>query len=215
MKKSLIAIVVLSTLLIGLYGMRQALLTSYAEWFNVSNAQCPSDLILIMAGNPAVRVHHALSLYDQGCAPRIAFTSTRHAGHYRSIFLSSSDKVKTVLELKGVQGVIELPSLKGGATSTFDEAYDLFHYLKQFPEIKRVLLVTDRYHTRRTLYAFEKIRKKLKSHTVLSISGASNRIYDESNWWHTEAGISHFFLEPLKLLVYAFRDHNVQGIEEY
>ena len=49
-------------------------------------------------------------------------------------------------------GFESVPSLRGGATSTFDEAHDLLAFcIKE--KLKHLILVTDSFHTRRALYA--------------------------------------------------------------
>ena len=49
-----------------------------------------------------------------------------------------------------------IPSTKGGATSTFDEAYDLVQFLRSHP-MKHIIVVTDTFHTSLAHYAFRKI----------------------------------------------------------
>ena len=46
----------------------------------------------------------------------------------------------------------------GGATSTFDEAADALKYAKE-NDWKRLIIVTDHFHTCRALCAFEKVFK--------------------------------------------------------
>ena len=52
-----------------------------------------------------------------------------------------------------------IPSLSGGATSTFDEAEDALYYAGE-KGWKRIIIVTDEFHTRRAHYAFKKIFKR-------------------------------------------------------
>jgi uncharacterized SAM-binding protein YcdF (DUF218 family) len=54
-----------------------------------------------------------------------------------------------------------IPSLTGGATSTFDEAKDALAYAKQ-KNWKRIIIVTDEFHTHRAHYALKKYFKILR-----------------------------------------------------
>ena len=49
-----------------------------------------------------------------------------------------------------------IPSKDDGATSTFDEAFDALSFAKE-NNWKRIIIVTDNFHTRRALHAFEKV----------------------------------------------------------
>ena len=102
-----------------------------------------------------------------------------------------------------------VPSLKGGATSTFDEAYDL----RKFSEkagFKRLILVTDAFHTRRAYHAFQTVFSGSEIH--LEMSAAKNDIYNESNWWTSDQGISAYVLESIKYPVYLLSSRNATFI---
>ena len=49
-----------------------------------------------------------------------------------------------------------IPNRDGGATSTFDEAVDVLSFAK-LRNWKRIIIVTDFFHTRRALHAFGKV----------------------------------------------------------
>ena len=56
-----------------------------------------------------------------------------------------------------------------------------------------MILVTDRYHTRRALYTFRKIMPDKQ----IYVSPAYNASYDEAHWWKTENGFTAVFEETL------------------
>ena len=112
-------------------------------------------------------------------------------------------------ELKLIVPIITVPSLKGGATSTFDEAYDL----RKFSEkegFKRLILVTDAFHTRRAYHAFQTVFSG--SGIRLEMSAARNDIYNELNWWTSDQGISAYVLESIKYPVYLLSSRNASFI---
>ncbi len=103
-----------------------------------------------------------------------------------------------------------LPSLSGGATSTFDEAEDVLLYAKQ-KNWKHVIIVTDEFHTRRAYIAFHKVLKG--SSVVIEVAGAPNEVFNEFNWWKKDLGILCYLSELIKLPVYWLWDHEPKLIE--
>ena len=121
--------------------------------------------------------------------------------------------VEEALAYEKISDYTLVPSLKGGATSTFDEAYDIAQYAKDH-HLNHIILVTDTFHTARALYAFKKVFWKQGLKVKLEAAGAENNLFNETNWWRSEIGLTHYILEPLKFLVYLFRSSNLEIIEE-
>ena len=92
-----------------------------------------------------------------------------------------------------------LPSLTRGATSTFDEAEDALSYAIE-KKWKRIIIVTDEFHTRRAYYAFEKIFTN--SGIKVEVAGASNEVFSISNWWKSDVGILSYLGESIKFPIY-------------
>jgi len=123
------------------------------------------------------------------------------------------DTAQAILATYNLSAVI-IPSTKGGATSTFDEAYDLLAFLKDH-KMKHIILVTDSFHTARAHYAFTKVLKDLgKQKIKIEMAAAKNDIFSESNWWKSERGISAYILEPIKYLFYVFNSSNTTLVKE-
>jgi len=105
-----------------------------------------------------------------------------------------------------------VPSLKGGATSTFDEAYDLRIFCEK-ENLKHLIIVTDSFHSRRALYAFKKVFQG--SNIIVEASAASNEVFSEENWWLSDRGIAAYLLEPIKLAVYLLSSKNVSFVKNH
>ena len=75
---------------------------------------------------------------------------------------------------------------------------------------KHLILVTDAFHTRRAYHAFQKIFSG--SEVRLEISAARNDIFNESNWWTSDKGISAYVLESIKYPVYLLSSKNATFI---
>ena len=132
---------------------------------------------------------------------------------YHDIFPTQLEQMDMVLEKEGLHATA-VPSLKGGATSTFDEAYDLAAYSKKH-NLKRLILVTGTPHTLRARYAFQKIFALQGLPDVkLQCAAAPNACVDESCWWQSEGGLAAYLLEPIKYLIYLTRSRNLTFIPE-
>ena len=97
-----------------------------------------------------------------------------------------------------------LPSLSGGATSTFDKAEDT-RALAMQEGWKRIILVTDEFHTRRSLLAFKKVF--VDSKTLVQIAGAPNEVFAVDDWWQSDRGILAYLGETVKYPIYLLWDH--------
>lgn len=187
------------------------LLTNYANFFNIDNSSIGADAIVILSGGGLTRVPKALDLYKKGYSNRVLLTSLKPLNSKVShLFQTNMQTAKEISNILDIQAEYEqVPSLKGGATSTFDEAYDLLVFCKK-EKIMHLIIVTDGFHTRRALYAFKKVFHG--SNIKLEASAATNEIFNENNWWQSDVGISAYILEPIKFLVYMLSNQNVSFI---
>jgi uncharacterized SAM-binding protein YcdF (DUF218 family) len=208
--KIFISLIVLVILLLSQY---KILLTSYANFFTINNPTHGVNApILILAGGAATRVPKALELYEKGYGNRLLLTSERPLNSKVShLFSTNEQAAKRISQELNIQAVLEVvPSLKGGATSTLDEAHDLRAFCSK-EKIKHLIIVTDSFHTRRALYAFKKVFKG--SGIEVDASAALNEIYSEENWWRSDKGIAVYLLEPIKFFVYLLSSKNVSFIK--
>jgi uncharacterized SAM-binding protein YcdF (DUF218 family) len=215
MKKFFIIFAIAALALYGAVSQRAFLLTRYAQFFTVNSGTRGADALVVLSGDILTRLPRAIELYQQGYAPRIILTDPRE--RYTALRHMCSDEwsiaPSLIEELHAAVTPVYLQSLKpGGVTSTFDEAYDLREYsIKN--NFKQLIIVTDTHHTRRALYAFQKVFNG--SGISVEAMGAGNNIFDESNWWQSDTGIGAYLLEGMKYTVYLFTDRNVPFIKNY
>lgn len=214
MKKQLWIIAGIVAFILGFALAHKPILKAYADWFYVENASPGADAILMLSGGDETRFTHSIALMEAGYAPRVLFTHSRIPKRKYSRFFKHREEV--VLDICAFEGMdcCIIPSSKGGATSTFDEAYDLAAYCSE-QGLDHIIIVTEQFHTRRAYYAFRKVFDLLGLDVKLEISGAPNEHFQSHNWWKKESGLTNYFLEPLKLLVYAFNAKNLELIEEH
>ncbi len=216
MKKSIFLIFVLTAILSSILLFHEKILESYAKLFVVSNATKGADIILILAGRPQDRVLKAIEAYKKGYGKKICYTDPINylsELKYPEIFLSQQEIIKKTAEKESVK-VYKIPSLKEkGVTSTFDEAYDTAAYAKKH-SIKHIILVTSTFHSRRALYAFKKIFKKVGIPANIEVYLTKKDLKKVKGWWRREVDISALVTEPFKMVIYFFRASNLKSIKE-
>ena len=182
-------------------------LTPYAELFKKEKLYKNVDAIIILSGNPKTRSKRAIELFNGKVSDKIYMTETPSTAHKEQ-----KKVLNKIFNLEGVKFDV-LPSLNGGATSTFDEARDAVVYAKKMGW-NSIIIVTDEFHSARAYYAFSKVFKLLKSKTKIGIATAKNDIFNVNNWWKSDTGISAYVLEALKFIVYIFKSSNLEFIEQ-
>ena len=174
--KLILALGVPLVLLLFLTFFHSQLLTLYAGWFVVSNAKPGADAIICLSGGRETRTPESLRLWNDGFAQRLFVTAEKpKTNEFYNIKLSHLAFARVVAERMKLDAVWEiLPSLTGGASSTFDEAEDALAMAKQ-EGWERIILVTDEFHTRRALLAFGKVFEG--SGIEVQAAGAANDVF--------------------------------------
>ena len=187
-------------------------MTRYATYFSINTATKGADAIICLSGGKMTRAPECLRLWNQGYSPVLLVTEEKPRNSaFRELEMTNLEFAQEVTKkMKLSASWQELPSLTGGATSTFDEAEDVLVYAKQ-KNWKRVIIVTDEFHTRRAYLAFHKVLKA--SSVVIEVAGAPNEVFDEFNWWKKDLGILCYLSELIKLPVYWLWDHEPKLIE--
>jgi len=215
MKKLLLFLILLTLSAAAVVTQYPTLLTRYARFFSVNNATKGADALVVLAGGIIPRLPYAIELYQKGYAQRIILTQARHPNQrFKQVWGDEWIIAPAVIRaLDAKVTLVYLPSLKkGGVTSTFDEAYDLRDYCLKH-KFHHLIIVTDVYHTRRALLAFEKVMAGTSMR--VEAAGAPNDMFSELNWWQTDTGISAYIMEGIKYVVYFMTDKNVAFIKNY
>ena len=174
-RKVIISLIAILILMLSQYKL---LLTGYARFFTIDNPTYGVDApIVILSGGVLTRVPKALELYDKGYGKRLLLTIERPLNtRVAHLFPTNEQNAEKIAQALNIQvGFEVVPSLKGGATSTFDEAYDLLAFCSK-EKLKHLIIVTDSFHTRRALYAFKKVFQG--SNIKVEASAATNEIFN-------------------------------------
>lgn len=140
----------------------------------------PADAIVVLGGGSGDREQTGARLYDQGLAPVVVVMGdvVLLPGMPDTTFASLS---AAELERLGVpsSAIVQLPD----SASTCDDARLTLAQLP--PTAKRLLLVTDPFHTRRAEWLFLKGADGVDIVTV----AANPSWFDPDHWWQRENGI--------------------------
>ena len=211
MKNLLIVIILCIGVITVAFYNHESILTVYAKFFTVSNATPGADAIVVLSGSKMTRIPHALKLFEEGYAPEILLTDEKKKDtRFSHLFPSNEMIAHAMIEELGLSPQVQIiQSQKGGATSTFDEAFDLLK-LSEKKRFRHLILVTDAFHSRRAYHAFKTVFED--SEINIEMSAVSNEIFNENNWWTSDQGISAYVLESIKYPVYLLSSRNVTFI---
>lgn len=195
---------------------KEALLRAYAKGFEIeiTKDNHQYDYIVILGGNPLIRVNKAIELYQSDNTPKILITQPRDyliddlGGALQSEFM----QMQLALKYKHIP--FEIATNPNGATSTYDEARDIARFL-QTKKAESILLITDKFHTKRAWKTFKRVFENENLSTQIYIIGANNPYFDETNWWKKEAGIRTYIVESGTWIFHFLNDIKLMNVEEH
>ncbi len=205
-KKIRIFVLVFFVGILGLLLFYKQCLTLYGRWYVVDNAQPGADAIICLSGDRETRTPQSLRLWKEKFAPKLYVTQEKPKNkEFNGLELSHLEFARAVTQRMNLDAKWQvLPSQSGGATSTFDEAEDALN-LAQKEGWQRIIIVTDEFHTRRSLLAFKKVFKA--SGIAVQVAGAPNEVFAVDDWWQSDRGILAYIGETIKYPIYLLWDH--------
>lgn len=186
------------------YSFRGRLLPLPARSLVVADGLEPSDLILVLNGDPNHRPARAAELFVRGLAPAVAIARSEDSPMVTlGLWPNTTDMSTGVLRKLGVPDsrIIELKQ-PGGVSSTFDEAR-LFRSFAQTHSVRRVIVVTSEFHTRRALWIFRRVLRTTP--VIVAMCPVPDMKYSAANWWTREDGQIAVHDEYVKLGWYLLR----------
>ena len=163
------------------------------------------DAIVVLSGAPADRWLEAADLYHEGYAPRILLSpgridSSEKIARQRGVRLMTSAEAQRYA-LRQLQVPDEaIAAMPGSVDNTAEEAA-VSHETAARNGWTRLIIVTSKYHTRRTRFAF---RREFRGTPVTIIVRGSR--YGEgtpARWWRSRNDARFVLEEYSKLLLYS------------
>lgn len=153
-----------------------------------------SNAIVLLAGGYEERAPVAASLYQDGYAGLILLTDDGvrrgwSKEHQRNLYAIERSEIELVKRGVPQQAIVRLPFRKSG--TIYDALAVREYVIKQ--KLRSILLVTSDYHTRRSLWTFQKALRQLP--VSITIAPANSHVLS----------LSDIALEYIKLAYYRIR----------
>jgi uncharacterized SAM-binding protein YcdF (DUF218 family) len=192
-------LLIFAALCIALFVFRHPLMSLAARWWIISDPVDKADAVVVLGGGLDQRPFIAAELFTTGKVP-LVLVAEPALGPATKMNLTPADIDVTVgiLEKQGVPGSA-IQHFGNSVRSTRDEAAGLHEWLKSHP-VKRVVIPTEPFHTRRVKWIFS---RELKDTGVeLAVVAIPNPRYNAERWWENEESMMSFFSEMVKSFYY-------------
>jgi uncharacterized SAM-binding protein YcdF (DUF218 family) len=162
-----------------------------AKWLVIASRPQKADIAIVMGGGGGSRLRQALNLYDQQLVHELLLVDFKES-YWEHITRNLcpdcilADKKVTILS---------------GSSTTMTDAQLSLKYCQE-NGVKKVLVVTDPYHTRRSALTFSWVFKESDIAVDVISSGDYGRyMRPEGNWWLDFATFKNVWLELGKCFV--------------
>jgi uncharacterized SAM-binding protein YcdF (DUF218 family) len=175
---------------------RRPVLTAAGRFLVVEDPLAPADVIVVLSGGEGdERVRQAAALYHAGYAPVVVLS-----GGGAVLGEATAQILRRQALARGIPDralVYERTS-----TSTGEQARNLREILAR-RRVRRAIVVTSSYHTRRTRYLFR--RAFADSGIDVRVYPVRHDVFDPDGWWTREQDTERVVLEYIKLALAVVR----------
>jgi len=181
---------------------RAPLLRGAANAWIVNDPLTKADVIVVPGGGLETRPFAAARLYHQGLAPKILLMNPRSAAAEDSSLIPSEAEMARQILLKKEVNDPDIAIAADPVTNTYEESQAVRRWAGT-NGIKRVIITTDVFHTRRVAWLFRKVLGP--AGIRVQIEAVPLREYGTDDWWQHEQGIVAFQNEILKYAYYRLK----------
>ena len=179
-----------------------AVLLALGRWLDVGRPPQKADAVVLLNGSYNTRPFVAAALVRGGWVTKVVLnTVALHPVQLAGAIPPSHEIALKILEYGGLARN-DVVLLDTSARTTFDEAAGVAKYLDTHP-LKRLLLVTEGPHTRRSVWVFRQVLAG--RHVEVIPVSAPTEGFDFAAWWQSEDGFLFVVSEYFKLVFYALR----------
>jgi len=196
MKRLLLLVLVVMLAVFFIDGLRRPPLNAIGRFLVVRDRLERADVIIVLSGGRGdERVRQAAELYHQGYAPLVLLSGGEEM---------AGISVPEILRRQALALGIPPDALlsEPDSTSTAEQA----RFLRPLLEprgIRRAIIVTSSYHSRRTRYLF---RKGFHGSGIdLRIYPVQRDVFNPDGWWTREQDTESLVLEYIKLMLAVIR----------
>ncbi len=167
-----------------------------------------ADVVVVLSGAPVYdeRIRHGIGVLRGGRAPSMVLTNDGLRGRWsrrRQANLSSTERAKDAVRDAGIpdQRLITLPQR---IYSTYDEAVVIRGFAEK-AGIRKVLVVTSPYHSRRALWVFRRVLEPAGVEVGIESPPPGEQSPSPGTWWLSRTGWRSVALEYVKLVYYRIK----------
>lgn len=195
-------------LLLSLVLFRSPFLTSLANFLIVSDPLQKADVIAVLSGAATTRCPKAAELFRDGWAERIVMTKSNYPAEEEALQRYGIHALEFHEQCLAILQFFHVPSsavevLEGYNDSTAAEEEKLQRYLRE-RGLKRVLLVTSNFHTRRSRPLFRRRLHGTGIEVAVQAAGP-DLLFDPHAWWTRRRDSKILLQEYQALAFYTFR----------
>ncbi len=200
MKKNFLIKIILAVGIISIMGVifSESLLSGVSQALVHEDPLVKAEAIVVLAGGNGNRIEAAARLYREGFGEKLFFSGFRmYPGTYTSTLMKNY-----ALEL-GVPEDKIIASIPKVEVSTRGESIANLELLNK-NHIKKFILVTSAFHTRRSKLMYENAIELLGYNIEFLVHPAPDPFVPILGWWKLRTGQKGVFLEYLKSIAYYF-----------
>ena len=195
MKKIVIAIIFLFSIILGFVIFKTTILQFAANYLIVEDELEKSDVIIVLGGEKrGKRTEKAVQLYQGGFAERLLFSDGTHL----------SWRVKAIDEMIALARKLGVPETAIYKEDQSRSTYENALYSKKIMEENgwdSAIIVTTNWHTRRSQFIFEKVFKD-SGIKLLFAPSPPELIDNVDRWWEDSEKQQVILTEWAKLMIY-------------
>lgn len=182
------------------YAYRTPLLSAVGHWLDVGSEPTSVDCIVTLPGEFNTRPFVAAAWMQAGLARQAWVLKSQYVDPTSTDPYDVGDGGISHLVLKKF-GVSEdqIVVLEGRTVSTRDDAELIASRLKTDPRLTLAVVTSD-FHTRRTRWVMSRVFADLPNRFIMV--SAPTDMYGPDNWWQSQAGVTVYTSEYVKLLAY-------------
>lgn len=185
----------------GAWFGRNEILQAAGRWLDVGEPPALTDWVFLLPGDFETRPFAAAALISTGYAERVLIpTNLRPLEAAEGDAIPTHEALCKILVARGVP-IESIEILQAETDSTFGDAMALAAALKNHPG-KRVTLVTNDFHTRRTRWVFHNVLNGEIGTGQVRVLGVPAEHYGADDWWRTKEGFEIYASEYVKLAGY-------------
>lgn len=175
-----------------------------------------AEAMFVLGGDSYDRGNLAADLYRKGFSGKIVCLGENIPTVFRALGISYSESEVTEINIEmsfknpenpitsdtGNSGVDSSVVILKKGTSTMEEVESILAFCNAY-NLKKVIIISSKFHTRRIRMVCEKILKNTGIEFI--IAGAPSSIYSEEEWWKSEEGLIMLNNEYVKLFYYLLK----------